>query len=873
MKKICSFLYTKIFYCCFITLLFADCKPKHAATADASLSDAGVSLSLATKRKALISNIHYTVAVHIPADAEEIINGEEIIAFNLASADDSLLIDFKNDSSHIKLIKVNKKEAPVIMRNEHIFIPPNLLKKGSNHVQVKFIAGNEALTRKPEFMYTLFVPERARTFMPCFDQPDLKAVFTVKAAVPSEWIAVSNGAVKNTNISGNEKTYSFKTSDTISTYLFSIVAGKFQAVAKKFDNRRITLYYRETDTAKLRYSLDTILQLQYAALQFMEKYTGILYPFQKLDIIALPDFQFGGMEHVGAIDYVASSLFLDKSATQSQRLGRLKLLSHEIAHAWFGDMVTMKWFNDVWMKEVFANFMADKVADELMPDDKSDFRFMLDHYPSAYSVDRTEGTHPIRQPLDNLNQAGLLYGPIIYDKAPIVLKQLEKLAGKDLFQKGAQEYLKTYAYKNAEWPDLIAIINRLSNKDITEWNDTWINKAGRPVISYTMGAANDVISKFNIAQTGEHNQRGLWNQQFATAFVAENNIKTVPVALNDASVTLKEAAGIQRPAFILFNASGEGYGLFPADENMPANMRLLKDPLMRLSGYINLYENVLNGTVLTPQEFLEAGMKNLATEKEELSVNLLSGQFSSIYWQFLLPAERDMIAAKTETAIWQCMQQADNAAKKRILFLLYKNIAVTKPAADVIFHIWKTQQAPQGVLLTPDDYTSMAADLAIRQYPNADTILYRQLSRITDADRRARFSYLLAPLSNNVSTRDSFFYSLSVKSNRMNEAWVLTALSYLHHPLRAAYSEKYLPQTLEWLSDVQQTGSVFFAMRWLNASFGSYQTQSAADVVHAFLNEHPDYNPILKRKIYQATDMLFRAEKITQHIEQAGKVR
>ncbi len=871
MNKPCIFFFPKLFYYCLIAIVFVNCNPGPETTADTSVNDPGISFSLAQKRKALLNNIHYTIAVHIPATTENAITGEETIAFDLANAADSLLIDFKNDSSHVKQLKVNGIDAPVIIRNEHIFIPPHFLKEGSNDIKIKFIAGNEALTRRPEFMYTLFVPERARTFMPCFDQPDLKAAFTVKATVPSGWTAVSNGAVQNTNARRNEKTYLFKTSDTISTYLFSIVAGKFERATKKFNDTLINLYYRETDTAKLHYSIDTILQLQYAALQFMEKYTGIPYPFQKLDIIAVPDFQFGGMEHVGAIDYNASSLFLDKSATQSQRLGRLKLLSHEIAHAWFGDLVTMKWFNDVWMKEVFANFMADKIADELMPDDKSNFRFMLDHYPAAYSVDRTEGTHPIRQQLDNLNQAGLLYGAIIYDKAPIVLRQLEKLVGKDAFQKAAQEYLKTYAYKNAGWPDLITIMRKSGNEDITAWNDTWINGQGRPVISYAMGTANDVYTQFVIAQAGEGGKTGLWSQQFSMAFVYNDSVKILPVNMSEKSVALKAAKKLKQPSFILFNALGNGYGLFPADKNMPPDMHLLKDPLMRLSGYINLYENVLNGSTLTPQEFLNTCIKNLATEKEELIINLLSGQFSTIYWQFLLPAERDTIAAGMETFVWQSMLRADNAAKKRILFLLYKNIAITRPAIENIFHVWQMQKAPQGVLLTPDDYTSIAADLAIRQYPDTDTILTAQLSRITDADRKARFKYLLPSLSNNANTRDSFFNSLSVKTNRMNEAWLLTALSYLHHPLRVAYSEKYLPQTLDWLADVQQTGSVFFAMRWLNTSFSTYQSQSAADMVHSFLEKHPDYNPILKRKIYQASDMLFRAERITLHISNTAQ--
>ena len=138
----------------------------------------------------------------------------------------------------------------------------------------------------------------------------------------------------------------------------------------------------------------------------MEDYTGIPYPFGKFDFVLIPAFQFGGMEHAGTILYNASGLLLDESATQNQLLGRASVIAHETAHMWFGDLVTMRWFNDVWMKEVFANFMAAKIVNPSFPEVNHELRFLLSHYPAAYEVDRTPGTNPIRQPLANLNEAG-----------------------------------------------------------------------------------------------------------------------------------------------------------------------------------------------------------------------------------------------------------------------------------------------------------------------------------------------------------------------------------------------------------------------------------------------------------------------------------
>ncbi|RYE20573.1 MAG: aminopeptidase, partial [Sphingobacteriaceae bacterium] len=426
----------------------------------------GVSLELATYRKSAITNIQYTLQFNIPKEKTEAINAGVSISFKLNSITQDLQLDFKQNSDHIKILVVNDREVKVNLKEEHLLINKQNLKSGSNEINIDFIAGDASLNRNNDYLYALFVPDRARTVFPCFDQPDLKAKFELTLEVPKDWNVLANGDKKEVIQTQDKVIYHFANSDLLPTYLFSFTAGKYTDVKQMIGNRQAEFLYRETDSSKIKRSVDTVFIAHKNAIDFLENWTNIKFPFQKVGFVAIPDFQFGGMEHPGEVQYKASGLFLDEGATKDQFIARSNVISHETAHMWFGDLVTMKWFNDVWMKEVFANFMADKVTEKMMGSETFNLKFLLDHYPAAYGVDRTQGANPIRQQLDNLQDAGSLYGNIIYHKAPIMMRQLELLMGKDNFQKGIREYLKKYAYSNATWNELIAILSKYSQSDL-----------------------------------------------------------------------------------------------------------------------------------------------------------------------------------------------------------------------------------------------------------------------------------------------------------------------------------------------------------------------------------------------------------------------
>lgn len=813
----------------------------------------GVSLELAQFRKANISDITYELYFKIPEKESESIPASATILFELKDSSHDIQLDFRESEEHLNSISINGETVVFTFEKEHIILPAEYLSEGQNSVDIDFTAGESSLNRNPEYLYTLFVPDRARTAFPLFDQPDLKAVYDLTLEIPLNWEAISNAPLNYQHESDSTKTLNFAPSDLISSYLFSFVVGDFEKVTQTVDGVEMTMLHRESDQEKADRNIDDIFRIHKASLDWLEDYTGIEYPFQKFDFALIPTFQYGGMEHVGAIQYRASSLFLDEDPSDSQLLSRASLIAHETAHMWFGDLVTMEWFNDVWTKEVFANFMAAKIMNPNFPDIDHDLNFVLRHHPSAYSVDRTEGANPIRQHLENLNEAGQMYGAIIYNKAPIMMRQLELLLGEEVFKEGMREYLSTYSFGNATWPDLINILDELSEKDLKTWSEVWVNTPGRPHFSINSASSEEA----KITQTDPNGEDRIWPQEFTILQKKESLYVEYPVLSNKAETT----TSFQDQNQTLFNANGYGYGLFPATVR---NLELWDelDDVTKGSELLNLYENMLEQNKVVPREYLYKLLELVQTEENQLLIGQILGQIQTIYWDLLNDAERNNAAPDIEEILWEQMVAQDEPSKKKTFFNAFRNIAISESEIQKIYNIWQGEMEIEGLNLSETDYISMAGDLAIKFPEESEDIISTQLENITNSDRKRRFEFISPALSNEQQVRDDFFESLKEEENRQTESWVLNALGYLHHPLRVDDSEKYILPSLELLQEIQVTGDIFFPKRWLDVTLNNYSSDSAVQTVRMFLEERPDYNDQLRMKILQAADGMFRANRI-----------
>ena len=824
----------------------------------------GVPLSLAEERARRISNLRYELHFSLPADAAARIRGRAILRFTLADASRPLVLDFSPPGPPRG--QANGRDIQLTAVPDHLVVGPADLREGPNEIAIDFDAGDGSLNRNPEFIYTLFVPARARLAFPCFDEPDLKAKYSLTLDIPKGWEALANGPESARLDRGDRVTLTFAETQPLPTYLFAFAAGRFEIETADRNGRRFRMFHRETDAAKVARNRDAIFDLHAASLEWLERYTGIAYPFGKFDFLLVPSFQFGGMEHAGAIFYNAAGMLLDQSATQNQKLGRASTIAHETSHMWFGDLVTMRWFNDVWMKEVFANFMAAKIVNPSFPEINHELRFLLSYYPSAYEVDRTAGTNAIRQRLDNLDEAGSLYGAIIYQKAPIVMRQLEMILGEDGFRDGLREYLRAHSFANASWADLIRVLDARTPEDLETWSHAWIEEAGRPVITTDLRVDNGRIARLALVQRDPAPRRGLvWAERMQIALGYDDEIRMIPVSLSAARVEVADARGLPAPRFVLPTGGGLAYGGFVLDPATRAYLLThlpdIPDALTRGSAIVTLWEEMLEGRA-GPADLIDLLVRGLPRERDELNLQRLLGYTQQGYWKFLPASSRNALAPKLERVLRQGLDAAATPSLKSAWFSALRDTAQTPETLQWLEKVWrKTEQVP-GLVLEEPDFIILAEDLAVRAVPSWQEILDLQLARTQNPDRQARFAFVRPALSSDPRVRDTFFDSLRDVGNRRREPWVLEALAYLHHPLRASSSSKYIPRSLALLQEILRTGDIFFPKRWMDATLSGHRSASAAQMVRQFLDTAPrDYPDRLRRTILSSADDLFRAAR------------
>jgi len=820
-----------------IILLLSSCQANEKPN---KLYDEGVSLELAQLRKQEIKDLKYRLFFSIPEKKQETVEGELKASFTLQHPQE-IILDFRESADKIKEVCVNGKDSEYTFLNEHIILPKASTTQGENEVCIRFTAGDQSLNRNEEFLYTLLVPDRARTVFPCFEQPNLKAEFTLQLEVPEEWEAVSNTSIASEENMDGRKLITFRPTEPLSTYLFSFVAGQLKKVEYADGERILTAYHRETDPKKVA-QLDVIFGQVAASLHWLEDYTDIPYPFAKYSFIILPGFQYGGMEHTGATLYNDNSMFLSEHPTLDEELARAKLIAHETAHMWFGDYVTMDWFNDVWTKEVFANYFAACITEPLFPSVNHSLNWIKTYTAASLAEDRTLGSNSIRQPLDNLRNAGLIYGNIIYNKAPVMMQKLVEIMGEDAYQKGIREYLKTYAYGNATWDDLIAILDGHTEEDLATFSDVWVNQKGMPHITFT-----NRCGQLEIRQKDPLNRGLLWPQRFQITFQGAEESTSMEVDLVHETFALTVPLGTEA---ILPNTDGRGYGLFIPDEESKAwilsHWQETTDDTARQSLLMQLYENYQH-QLISDKEWMNALMNGLKSEKNVLIASTLCSYLGDPLSQL---GDKNL-----EQQIWQWTEKHPLASCRLQLIRCLISNAKAPESIERIYQLWEKQSHP---MLNERDYMTMAYELALHLPEKYESIRDIQRERITNPDRRRQFDFIVQAVTPDTLQMDAFFQSLLKAENRRIEPWAASALAYLNHPLRQPYSVKYIRPGLEVLQEVQRTGDIFFPKNWVSALLRNHKSKEAYQEVQAFFEAHPEYPSLLKNKILQAAWPLYR---------------
>ena len=778
----------------------------------------GVSRALAEYRARNLRNIEYALTFTVPADKDKPVSFFETLRF-WWTGDEDLQIDFQGDESQLDgVIMVNGKAVDAIVRDEHIIIPQGSLRLGNNKVMIGGYSSDKALNRHDDYMYTLFVPDQARSAFPCFDQPDLKANFELELELPEGWVSISND-----------------TQHLMPTYLFSFTAGRFQVETATRYGRQFTALYRETDPDKVA-QLPTVFDQVALSLSWMEHYTGLAYPFEKYAFVVLPGYQFGGMEHPGCIQFNDKRIFLGPNPSPDEEMNRLNLIAHETAHMWFGDLVTMRWFDDVWTKEVFANFLADKISRQQFPAINHDLAFIKTHYPAAIGTDRTLGAHPIRQPLDNLNQAGLLYGNMIYHKAPIMMQKLEQEIGYDALRKGLRAYLRKFPYGNATWDDLVAELDRqCSGNTASEFSRVWVEQKGLPTFSMEMVADRRAA----LVQQDPYGRGLVWKQPVAISY---NNGSEGITVHSDAERVMFDVPASTRP---ILNSDGAGYGRFSMDQatlSLLADGGDMTDEVNRYGAVINLYENYHLGN-LDASSLLGTLMTYLERETNELIASTLCSYIDDLCGR----VDADQ-RHRAEERLWQ---QSVSHGLQSVRQALLRQLSVSATAPSVVEGLRDVWAGQTSSLLSSRDYTLMAYHLAIVLPHQWRQILDAQRSRLTGEDELSEFDFVSRACDPDEHVQQHLFDELLLVENRRVEPWVRTMLALLNDPTREPVSNRYLEPGLDALEEIQRTGDIFFPGYWLSSLLGGHRSPQARDIVQSWIDGHQSLAPALMNKLLE----------------------
>jgi aminopeptidase N len=831
----------------------------------------GISEALAQARTATIAEVRYDLALDITSPDTAL--GRATVNFRRIGTGD-VVMDFRGRRLGAVAVNGVALERPTA-RQGHLILPAARLRRGENTVTVEFVADiaptGASVIRSDDrsdgstYVYTLLVPADANQLFPCFDQPDLKARVRLTLTAPRAWSVVANGPVTTADTAGGRVTTRFAETPPISTYLIAFAAGPWARATASVEGRSITAYVRRSRAGEA--DLDTLIALNGRALRWMERYFGRSYPFAKFDFVLAPAFPFGGMEHPGAVFYSEDGFIFRERPTLPRRLARFSTILHEAAHQWFGDLVTMRWFDDLWLKEGFATFMAAKALAELEPDADAWKTFYLGNKPPAYGVDRTEGTRPLYQPLANLDQAKSNYGAIVYNKAPAVLKQLEYLVGDEAFQRGVQRFLARHAFRNAAWRDLLGAIGSAAGRPLERFGRDFMLRPGMPVVEQRLVVRNGRIARLSLAQRPARalSGPGPWTErtQVLLAYGDQAPVR-LAVELRDSVTEVTRARGLRAPDFVFANAGDYGYFLLLLDGTSVAALehgalQRVDDGLLRAMLWGALWDQV-RAYRLPPERFVRLALRELPRERDEQIVPVVIGRLGRAMEAYLRPDQRSRLHLEVEATLRSGARDTTLPYGVRKAYSDGFIALAASPAGVASLDSLLDADSVAGEPLRDPTRWNVVTRLLELGAPSAERRYGGQERRDTTPDGRRR-AYIAGAGRTTAETKREYFTRWFADST-LNEEWATGSLG----PFNALEHERltfpWLRPALDSLPHIQAHRRIFFLESWLAAFLQGQTSDAALRVVRRWLGEHPGLPADLRRKVLQHLDELERTVRI-----------
>jgi aminopeptidase N len=833
----------------------------------------GIPRELARQRASQISDVRYHLRFTLTPHAATVAGHEEL-RFH-ANVDGPALLDFREGTA--ENLNVNGTLVPAKIENGHIELPAGAVRAGENYVTMDFTApvatAGKAITRfedkddNTEYIYTLFVPMDAEMAFPCFDQPDLKARFRLELDAPEDWTPISNTEPASISVPNHgQRLTLFAETRPISTYLFAFAAGPFRKV---HETKGLPgLYVRQSKLAKAETEAPEIQQITASAIDYLSRYFAQRFPFPKYDMVLIPGFAYGGMEHAGATFLREESVLFRTAPTHNDHLSRDILLLHELAHQWFGDLTTMRWFDDLWLKEGFAQYMAYHTLADLIPEEQEEIwaRFYHGIKPAAYAIDSTKGTTPIYQDIANLKDAKSAYGAIVYSKAPGVIKQLWFVLGDEKFREGLQLYLKEHVYANAEWSDLVRAFERESGKPLQDWAAMWIRRRGMPQVDVSWSCSGkNLIDHFLLRQHDVLGEGGVWPIALQMQFAyADRAAVRMEARLNAEQADVSDAIGKACPEYVYLNNQDFAYGRFLLDgrsrKAVVERLGQVSDVFDRSMLWGSLWEGVREGE-FAPKDFLELESRLLPGETDEALAQSLIGQLTTGLHRYASAETRGQIVPKAEALAADGMLHAKQQDFRIIWFRGLRAIAESEQGRSKLKDLLAGKLTIPGVELRPLDRWTMVTALIALKDPDADAVLAAEQKRDSTGDG-LKYAYVAQAARPDAANKQHYFDDY-LHNEARPEDWIEQSLGAFNHWNASDLTLPYLKPALDALPRIKRERKIFFVLGWLNAFIGGQRSPEAQAQVREFL-QTAALDKDLRLKILEVADELDRTVRIRQ---------
>ncbi len=728
------------------------------------------------------------------------------------------------------------------------------------------------------YLYSQFeVPDSRRMFA-VFEQPDLKASFRFTVTAPSHWDVISNSPTPEPVAAGDltdpskSSTWSFEPTPRISSYITALIAGPYQSVRSELtssDGRTIPLGVFARRSLMQFMDAENIFELTRQGFAFYEEQFGTPYPFEKYDQLFVPEFNAGAMENAGAVTFLESYVFRSR-VTEATVERRAVTVLHELAHMWFGDLVTMRWWNDLWLNESFAEFMSTLAAAEATEFKQAWTTFASLEKAWAYRQDQLPTTHPIVAEIRDLEDVQVNFDGITYAKGASVLKQLVAWVGQDRFMAGVREYFGKHAWQNTELADLLSELEAASGRDLSDWSAKWLETAGVNTLRPDFETDEDgTITSFAVLQSAIEEYPVLRPHRLAIGFYNPDEdgklqrTHRVELDVDGERTEVPELAGQPRPALLLLNDDDLAYAKIRLDDvsqhTATRSLRNIAASLPRTLVWAAAWDAARDAEI-PARNYVELVLQNIASESDSTVVQVLLRQLATTLAFYVTPEDREPMTVAAAESLWELASAAEPASDSQLQFVkAFAAHASADEHLDALAGLLDGSESLEGLSIDADLRWELLTGL-VAGGRMGEAEIAAELER--DATATGALAAAMARAAIPTAEAKAAAWEAIVDRSDMPNAAQRSAIAgfmRVHDTdLLEPYAQKYFDSIRDvWASRTHEIGQ--------QIAVGLYPArlarQDTVDRTDAFLAELGDDAPSLRRLVLENRDGVVRALK------------